>query len=60
MNWIVCWCLFLLLVVKEFLHYKERKDLYNRIMSRDLTEYSTLKRGTGKGGNFIKEKLDKS
>jgi len=28
-------------VVLEILHYRERKDLYNRIMSRDIKEYKS-------------------
>ena len=29
----------LVLALQMFLHWKERKDLYDRIMSRDLNEY---------------------
>lgn len=29
------------LVFQELLHFKERRDLYNRLMARTLTEYST-------------------
>ncbi len=38
--------------------YRERRDLYNRLMSRDLTEY----RGTtpGQTRNFLKRALEKS
>lgn len=34
--------LVLLLAGLEVLHYKERKDLYNRIMSKDLKEYRNI------------------
>ena len=30
-----------LVVFLEILHYRERKDLYTRLMSRNLMEYST-------------------
>lgn len=30
----------LFIVVMEVLHYKERKDLYNRIMADDYREYT--------------------
>ena len=28
--------------LQVFLHWKERKDLYDRIMSRDLTDYKKV------------------
>lgn len=59
MSWWICLGLILIIVINEIVHYRERRDLYNRIMSKDLADYSALKRGTGKGGNFIKEHLDK-
>lgn len=31
--------LFLIFLIMHFSHCSERKDLYNRIMSRDLTDY---------------------
>lgn len=30
----------LLVIFLEVLHYKERKDLYSRLMARNLTEFS--------------------
>lgn len=42
---IIIACAFFVMVVKEIVHYKERKDLYDRIMSDNLTEY---KRESGK------------
>jgi hypothetical protein len=30
----------LLVIFLEILHYKERRDLYSRLMARTLTEYS--------------------
>lgn len=32
----------LCIVIQHFLHIRERKDLYNRIMSQDLGEYRTM------------------
>lgn len=32
---------------REYTHDKERKDLYNRLMSRDIAEYKTVA-ATGK------------
>jgi predicted TPR repeat methyltransferase len=31
--------LILTIIIKDMLHKAERKDLYNRIMSKDLTEF---------------------
>ena len=35
--------LMLLIIFQEVLHYKERKDLYSRLMAKDLTEYTHSK-----------------
>lgn len=29
--------------IQEIIHFTERKDLYNRLMSRDLHDYKSLK-----------------
>ena len=46
-----------LLAIQGYLHARERKDLYNRIMARDLTEYSnthpTQTRPPPKSRNFV-------
>lgn len=34
--------LILLIGGLEYLHYKERKDLLNRIQAKDITEYKSL------------------
>jgi len=34
-------------IVREIMHFKERQDLYNRIMARDLTEYSSNTKNQG-------------
>lgn len=47
------------LLVQEYRHSIERKDLLTRIMARDLTEYNqvTNQRPPPKGGNFIRAGL---
>jgi hypothetical protein len=37
-----------IIFVQNIIHKQERKDLYNRIMARDLHEYSGAKPGTVK------------
>lgn len=44
--WTVTALLLCLIIVQHILHKQERKDLYNRIMARDLTEYKAEKRRT--------------
>ena len=39
-------CLSLIIAAQGIMHYRERKDLYNRLMSRSLDEY---KRACGRG-----------
>ena len=34
--------LLLLSIVREWLHYKERQNLYDRIMSKDIKEYQNM------------------
>lgn len=36
---VIIYALFGLLVFQQIIHHIERKDLYNRIMSKNLTEY---------------------
>lgn len=31
------------IILQSLLHYRERRDLYNRLMSKDLTEYNQSK-----------------
>jgi len=48
--------LILVIVVQTILHGRERKDLYNRIMARDLTEYEeTIEKSetTGRAHNVL-------
>jgi hypothetical protein len=44
--WTVIALLFCLVIVQHVSHKQERKDLYSRIMARDLTEYKAEKRRT--------------
>lgn len=44
--WTVIVLLFCLVIVQHVSHKQERKDLYSRIMARDLTEYKAEKRRT--------------
>jgi hypothetical protein len=48
----------IIIVLQEFIHYKERKDLYNRIMARDLPEYKAADGSPPKGRNGIKKKIE--
>ena len=53
----------LTLGIQSVIHARERKDLYNRIMARDLQDYTDTarpsKEGTSSKGNHIKRTLDK-
>ena len=31
------------IILQSLLHYRERRDLYNRLMSKDLTDYNQSK-----------------
>ncbi len=45
---IVIFCLVIVIAALETLHFIERRDLYDRLMSRDLNEY---RRAKAKGGD---------
>jgi hypothetical protein len=47
------------LLMQEYRHSNERKDLLTRIMAKDLTEYNQVmnQRPPPKGGNFIRTGL---
>ena len=32
--------LIVVIILQSLLHYRERRDLYNRLMSKDFTEYN--------------------
>jgi hypothetical protein len=50
-----------LLAIREFMHSRERKDLYSRIMARDLAEYQTAvsARPPPKSGNPIRDNISR-
>lgn len=51
--------LFLVIIsIIEVVHFFERKDLYNRIMSYDLTDYQQGHKPPGKVNNFIKKNME--
>lgn len=37
--WIICGVLCVIISIQNITHFIERRELYNRIMSRDLREY---------------------
>jgi len=51
--------LLVLLAAQQYLHYIERKDLCNRLMSRDLVDYKnvTNNKPPPKGKNFVQRGL---
>lgn len=45
-------------LVQSIIHYKERRDLYSRIMARDLGDYTASKdRDPPKSRNYLKTSL---
>ena len=50
--------LFVIIIALSVLHYIERRDLYNRIMSYDLTDYQQGHKPPGKVNNFIKKNME--
>lgn len=64
-NYIVIIVLVILIILQEIIHSRERKDLYNRLMSSDLHEYKYLtsaekRNKTKRGNNLLKERIDTS
>lgn len=51
--------LVIVILAQDFMHYKERQDLYDRIMAKDLSEYKTPSGAPPKGRNGIKKNLEK-
>ena len=45
---VICIALCVAIIIERITHYIERKDLYNRIMSRDVRDYEVI---TGKANN---------
>lgn len=52
--------LLVIIVIIEIMHFIERRDLYNRIMSKDLTEYKQDKKPVGNIENIIKKNMRKN
>lgn len=51
----LCGILLAMLIIQHI----ERKDLYNRLMAKDLTEYQTpITKLKGKPGNFLKNRIE--
>jgi hypothetical protein len=51
----------IVLAFENFMHYRERKDLYSRIMAKDLSDYATIiekKKPPGKAKSFIRDKME--
>ena len=46
------------IIIQQYLHHAERKDLYNRIMAKDLTEYKHEKSKPIK--NMIRQAMQKN
>lgn len=47
-------------VIKDISYQKERKDLLNRIMAKDLSEYNNIGNNSlPKGNNSLKKSLEK-
>lgn len=55
---ILCIILIILLITLEIAHFYERKDLYNRIMAKDLTELKHENKPV-RVKNIIKSNLQK-
>lgn len=49
--------LFIIIISQSIMHYIERRDLYNRIMSQDLIDYNQRNNSPKKVGNFIKKNM---
>lgn len=46
------------IALSEYLHYVERKDLYDRIMAKDYTEYKTRDKPPRSIKNIIRQKME--
>jgi len=52
--------LIILIGIIETMHFLERRDLYNRIMAKDLTEYQKDKKPPKQVENIIKKNMRKN
>lgn len=55
-------CSYLVFVLQEIRHQKERQNLLNRIMARDYHDYAVSERpkSPGKSGNFVQESIERA
>ncbi len=52
----ICAALVIVIIIQSILHYVERKDLYTRLMSRNLREYEKFNKvGSDDAAIFTKE-----
>ncbi len=42
MQYAVIFALLVFVLIQQIMHLRERKDLYNRLMAKDLTEYTVI------------------
>jgi hypothetical protein len=54
---IIAYCLIAVIVFQQILFARERKDLYNRIMAKDLTELKAETPGKRSVPNMIRKRL---
>jgi len=68
-NYIVIIVLVLVILLQEIIHSRERKDLYTRLMARDLYEYNHITKDVRdgeygdkpkQGTNILKKRIDTS
>ena len=64
---IVIIALLLVILLQEIIHSRERKDLYNRLMSRDLHEYKYITKSDNEndskkkqGTNLLQKRIKNS
>jgi len=57
---IIIFILLAILVLQAILHARERKDLYNRLMARDLRDYvANQSREPPKSRNFVRKGIER-
>lgn len=63
MNELIILSLLSVIVIQQWLHAKERRDLYNRLMARDFSEYNLhqkKEKTTNRPNNYLKDNIVKS
>lgn len=46
-TWVIFSVMLVYILLREIMHGRERKDLYDRLMSRDINDYRDLRDKTG-------------